>query len=60
MRTQVLVAFIIAPLTKRHDYRLKGLTLMEAQDRESSIFLGPGSLENWTSESAPSISYLSQ
>jgi hypothetical protein len=26
MKTKVFVAFIIAPLTKRHDYRLNGLT----------------------------------
>ena len=43
MRTQVFVAFIIAPLTKRHDYRLKGLTLMEAQDMVY-VFIGLGSL----------------
>jgi hypothetical protein len=45
MRTQVFVAFIIAPLTKRHAYRLKGLTLMAAQNTESSVLVGPSSLE---------------
>jgi hypothetical protein len=45
IKTQVFVTFIIVPLKKRHEYRLKGLTLMGAQNEESSVFLGPGSLK---------------
>ena len=46
MKTQVFVAFIIAPLTKRHDYRLKGLKLMEAQNAESCVFIGRQNLRH--------------
>ncbi len=56
MKTQVFANFIIAPLLKRHDVRLQGLTLMEAQDTESSESVGPGSLENQASEFAFFIS----